>query len=351
MPYFVKPESVTRPATSLAIELGARRLGLRLARSCALAAALFGAVASSAQDYPNHVVSLVVPASAGGSTDALARTLADELGKRWGHAVIVENKPGAGGMLGAQAVATAKPDGYTLLFTHGAPILSVPYTTKVPYDVKKDFAFVSQIGAASLVLAVGKDVPANNMSEFVAWARKKLGKVNYGSYGLGSPGHAMSAYLSRSRKLDMTHVAYKGEAPLAQALVGREVHWGVATVGTLAPFITSGRVKALAILGTERLEALPGVPTMREAGFPDRELIPFATGFFLLAPAATPKPVLARIERDTREAVRQSTQLKARMQTYGAKAVGNSHEDFERDFDAAAPVMRRLIESSGASVN
>ena len=161
-----------------------------------------------AQDYPTRPITFVVTAPPAGATDALARVLAEEMGKRLKQTIIVDNKPGASGMLGAQAVARAAPDGYTLLLAHAGPIYYAPHMfSKVAYDVRRDFAFITEICSASLVLAVGKDVPVRNMKEFVAWAQANKGKVNYGSFGVGSSSHLMNAHLSESRQLDMSHVA------------------------------------------------------------------------------------------------------------------------------------------------
>ena len=178
----------------------------------ALASIAFSTFAG-ADTYPSKVVTFVVPAVAGGSLDVLARTLAEEMSRTMGQPVIIDNKPGAAGMIAVQAVARAVRDGHTVLITHSGPILTAPFMfARVPYDVRRDLAFVSQLCAGQLVLAVNADkVPARSMKEFVAWAGRNKGKVSYGSYGIGSAGHLMGAYLSQSRALDMTHVPYKGE--------------------------------------------------------------------------------------------------------------------------------------------
>ncbi|MEJ8858202.1 tripartite tricarboxylate transporter substrate binding protein [Variovorax robiniae] len=303
-----------------------------------------------AQDYPTRPITIVVPAPPAGATDVLARVLADELGKSMKQAVIVDNKPGASGMLGASVVARAQPDGYTILLTHAAPIYYAQHMfNKVPYDVRRDFAFITEICSASLVFAVNKDVPARNMKEFIAWAQTNKGKVNYGSYGVGSASHLLSAHLSESRKLDMTHVAYKGEAPMVQDMIAGQIPVSIGTMGTMAPHIASGSLKPLAIIGDRRLPELPNVPTMAEAGFPDEEF-KLVGGVMVMAPAKTPPAILARLEKETRAAV-QSVAMKARFQAFGLLGMGNSSAEFRKNFEASGPMIERLVQVSGAKVD
>lgn len=309
--------------------------------------AIGGAPALAQDSYPAKTITLVLPAPPAGATDVLARVFAEELGKRLKTSVIVDNRPGGGGMLGAAAVARANPDGYTLLFTHAAPIYYAPHMfSKVPYDVRRDFAFITEICSASLVFAVGKDVPARNMKEFVAWASQNKGKVNYGSYGVGSASHLLSAHLSESRKLDMVHVGYKGEAPMILDIVGGQIPAGVGTLGTMAPHIASGNLRALAVIGEHRLSDLPQVPTMEEQGFKDAEF-KLVGGVMLMAPAKTPDAVLARLEKESREIV-QGAAMKARFQAFGLGAMGNSAAEFRRNFESSGPIIQRLVVVSGA---
>jgi tripartite-type tricarboxylate transporter receptor subunit TctC len=303
-----------------------------------------------AQDYPSRPITFVLPAPPGGATDAIARVLADEMGKSMKQTIIVDNKAGAGGMLGTQAVARANPDGYTVLVAHSSPIAYAPYMfAKVPYDVQRDLAHITEICSASLVFTVTKEVPAKTMKEFIAWAEKNRGKVNYGSFGSGSSSHLLNAYLSESRKLDMSHVAYKGEAPMAQDMLGGQIHLGIGTLGTMGPHIATGQLRALAVIGEERLKDLPDVPTMAEAGLPDAEY-KLLGGLVMMAPAGTPAPVLARLEKEARAAI-QSPPLKARFQVYGLVGMGNSAAEFRRNLEASAPIIQKLIKVSGAKVD
>ncbi|MCY1227869.1 hypothetical protein D9M69_133670 [compost metagenome] len=319
--------------------------------------ALFGAVAlvvsaaAQADSYPSRPITFVVPAAAGGAVDSIARALAEVMGRQMGQPVIVDNKPGAGGMLGTQYVARAAPDGYTVLVTASGPVLTAPFMyAKVPYDVRRDLTFVSQICTGQLVLAVNpQKVPAKTVKEFMAWAQQHKGSVTYGSYGVGSAAHLMGSYFSESNRLDMTHVAYKGEAPMVQDLIGGQLDWAIGTVGVMAPHIQNGRLRPLAVLGDRRPAELPNVPTMSESGFAQPEYRPVGWAA-MLAPANVPPAVLARLEQEVRAAV-QSTSMKARFQIFGMYALGTSSTEFRRDFDATVPVTERLIKASGAKID
>jgi len=300
------------------------------------------------QTYPGKPVTLILPSAPGGLIDAIGRAYGDEFMKRTGQPVIVINKPGASGTLGTQAASRAAPDGYTLLMSQSTAIFNAPLTMKkVPYDVRRDFAFITQVGSGTLVLAASKDVPARNMPEFVAWAKANRGKVNYGSYGVGSTAHLVVGYLSNSRGLEMTHVPYPSEAQEVQGLAGGSVQFTLASAGALAPHLANGRARALAVIGEKRLATLPDVPTMQESGFRDAEFRPQAW-IVLMAPAGTPPDVLAFVEKISREIVL-STPLKARFQAYGIEPMGNSSAEFRRNFDAALPVISGLVKASGAS--
>ncbi|MCW5606139.1 MAG: tripartite tricarboxylate transporter substrate binding protein, partial [Burkholderiales bacterium] len=237
-------------------------------------ALLLGAYAQlvTAQAYPTKPIRIIVHFPPGGPTDLVARAVGQKFGEAWGQQVIVENRPGAGGVIGVDLVVRAAPDGHTLLVAYSTPIFYAHHIfAKVPYDIRKDFEFISQLAATSLVMMVNADVPAKNMKEFMAWAQQNKGKVNYGSYGQGSPGHLMSAYLSDSRKLDMTHVAYKSEAPHIQDLAGGVVSWGLGTIAAAQGALKDKRIRPIAIYGPKRLAELPDVATMAEQGFADPE--------------------------------------------------------------------------------
>jgi tripartite-type tricarboxylate transporter receptor subunit TctC len=309
-------------------------------------AVLCASATARAQNYPARPITIVVPGAPGGATDAFGRALAQSMSASLGQTVIVENKAGASGMLAAQAVAQAAADGYTLLLTHAAPIQNAPHMGKVPYNVRRDFAFIAQIGAAPLMVAVGKSVAAKDMKEFIAWAQQNKGKISYGSYGAGSGGHLISAFLNQSRQLDMAHAAYKGEAQLIQDLIGGHVPWGVLSMGSLAPHLASGNLRALAVTSDTRSQEHPDVPTMAESGFPEPELRP--VGWVgVLAPAAVPGPTLAIIEKHVLASM-QSPAMMRLLKSYAFDVTGLGAAKFRSEFEASDPLVARMVETSGA---
>ncbi len=310
-------------------------------------ATLWCSTISLAQEYPGRPITFVVPTPPGGAIDAVARAMGEEMSKRLGGHVVIDNRSGASGMLGTQVVARAAPDGYTVLVTNSTPILTAPYIfAKVPYNVQKDLDFVTQIAGGQLVLAVGRDVPAKTMKEFLAWATQNKGKVNYGSIGTGTSGHLVSAYLNQSLGLDMVHVPYRGETPMIQDLLGGQLSWGFGTLGALAPHLQSGRLRALAVIAERRVKELPDTPTMSEAGLTDPEYKPLGW-IVMMVPAGTPAPIRDRLEKEAREVI-QTTVMKARFQTLGLDPIGSSSVQFRKDYATLAPVVERMVRISGA---
>ncbi|MGY2488967.1 Bug family tripartite tricarboxylate transporter substrate binding protein [Cupriavidus sp. CP313] len=317
-----------------------------LTRSLIAVAALAVHASCFAQAYPARPITFVVPAPPGGALDSLSRTLAEEMGKRLGQPIVVDNKPGAAGILAVQTVTRAAPDGYTVLVTHAAPIINTPHLSpKVPYDVRRDLAFVSQVAVGPVMLAVSRDVPARNMKEFLAWAAQNKGKVSYGSYGVGTFGHLVGVQLNKTRGLDMVHVAYKGEAQVAQDVLAGNIAWGVISLGTLKPQIESGRIRPLAVFGDRRAQAMPDVPTMAEAGLDDPAYRP-AGWIGLLVRSGTPAAVVGRLEQEARAAA-YSAPMTKRLQLSSSEPVGGTSAQFRQEFEKTEPVVRHLIETSG----
>lgn len=319
-------------------------------RAVAAVVAFVLAGGAAADTYPSKPITFVTPAFAGGALDVVARSLADEMSKTLGKPIVVDNRPGAGGVIATQTVIRAEPDGYSVLVTHSGPILNMPYMLpKAPYDVRRDLRFVAQLCTGPLVLAVNTNqVPAKTLKEFVDWAGKNRGRVTYGSSGVGSAGHLLSAYLSKSRDLDMEHAAYKGEPPLAQDLIGGQLTMAVVSAATLVPQLSSGKIRALAVLGDRRLAELPNVPTAAEAGFPDPEFK--AVGWVgVMVAANTPAPIVEKLEKEAR-AASQTTALKARFQAAGMQGTGLDSTAFREDYERTVKLTERLIDLSGAKM-
>jgi tripartite-type tricarboxylate transporter receptor subunit TctC len=274
--------------------------------------------------YPTKPVRFVVPASAGGPSDLVARMVAQRLAEPLGQPVVVENVPGAGLILGTQTVARAAPDGYTLLFTTSTPIVMTPFTVKkLPYDVRKDFTTVAHVGTTPLVLYVNASVPARDVAELVALAKAKQGELSYGSYGVGSSAHVLMEYLARQQGVRFVHVPYKGVSPQVQDLAGGQIAAAIADVGVPAPFVRNGKIRPIAVTGTRRAAALPDVPTFAEQGVQGME--PFSPWWGMFAPAATPQPIVARLATETVRIVR-SPDFVAKLRELGGDATGEVAE-------------------------
>jgi tripartite-type tricarboxylate transporter receptor subunit TctC len=262
--------------------------------SAAGLAAVPQAQSQTAPAFPTRPVKLVVPFPAGGATDLTARLLAGKLAEAWGQPVVVENKPGASGMIGSEQVARAPADGYSILVTITTHIQNPALFAKIPYDALKDFEPISQICLSYLVLAVKPEFPARDLKEFIALTRANPGKHTFGSFGTGSSSHIVGERFARQQGLDMTHVPYKGAAPLVTDLLGGQVSSSWIDVSTATQHIAAGKLKPLAVTGPQRASMLPNVPTLGESGFPGYEPLGWVG---MLVPAGTPRPIIDRISR------------------------------------------------------
>ena len=307
----------------------------------------------SAKEFPQRPITIVYPGTAGGSGDIVIRTIAEQMSTMLGQPVVVDNRPGALGVPGTSTVARAAPDGYTLLMTVNASIVNAPLMmAKVPYEPTKDLSFITELCTASMVLSVSSSLPVYNMQDFIRWAAANKGKVNYGSFGIGSISHLLGSYLSQSKQLNMTHVAYKGETPIIQDLIGGEIQWAFTTPGVVVQQIKAGKLRAIAttISGTaRRLPLLPDVPTLQEAGFKDPE---YQQGGCLvaMAPAKTPPEVLNTLGKALRTIIH-TPQTTNRMHEVGMEPLGNSPAEFRKRYDESIPIMKKLIDISGAKLN
>jgi tripartite-type tricarboxylate transporter receptor subunit TctC len=299
--------------------LGALALGVRAAG---------GAMAAEA--WPSRPIRMIVPFPAGGATDIVARTVAAKLAGALGQQVVVENKPGAGGTIGADAVAKAAPDGYTLLMstssTHSiGPVVS----TKLPYDAFRDFAPVAHVANAPSVLVVGQSFPANSVRELVALLRANPGRYNFGSSGIGTYPHLSAEMFKwRAGGLFVVHIPYRGTGMVIPVLVTGQIAFLMDSIVSAQPHIRDGKVRALAVSGAKRSSSLPNVPTFAEEGIPGMEI---SNWFGVFAPAGTPPEIVQRLNRELNAVVR-SPDVIDRFARAGAEPAGGSPEQFAKTY-------------------
>lgn len=267
-----------------------------LSATACVAAFATTAHAAEADAYPSKPITLVIPYSAGGSTDILGRLLAQKLGERMNVSVVVENKPGANGTIGVDRVAKSEPDGYTIVLGDvGGLAISPSLYPKLPYNPLKDLAPVSLVSRSPLVLTVGSKSPLNSLADLTAAAKANPGKLNYPSSGTGGPNHMGGALYALQAGVDVTHIPYKGSAPSVVSLVSGETDFGFLTAVTINSQLNAGNVRALAVAHSERLPAMPNVPTMHEAGLKNF----VADAWFMAAvPAGTPQPIIDRLQKE-----------------------------------------------------
>ena len=289
--------------------------GLNRRQALALAAA--GAVIPAAAQqagFPNKTVRIIVPYTTGGSNDAIARLLAQQLQTQWGQPVVVENRPGAAGNIGSAEVAKAAPDGHTLLLTNiNITSMNPALIANMPFDPQKDFAPISLLGTTTLALVVHPSVPANSVAELISLAQKEPGRLNYASSGNGSPQHMSAEMFKAMTRTQITHVPYRGAAPAVADVVGGQVQVTVGVVNQLIAHIRSGRVRALGVTSLKRLAQLPEVPTLDEAGVRGYES---EIWLGLAAPGATPAPLIEQINQDVRRAM-SNPEVVSRLQGQG----------------------------------
>jgi tripartite-type tricarboxylate transporter receptor subunit TctC len=303
------------------------------ARRQILAVALVASVMPMvhAQSWPVRPVRIVVPAPAGSSLDIVARLLGDKLKDRWGQPVVIENKPGAGGMLGVDLAAKAAPDGHTLAVGFNGPIAFAPFLyRKMAYDPAKDLIPVIMTTSQPNVLAVNAGLPARNVKEFVDWAKSRGGKLNYSSLGMGSSAHlTMELFLAESGAAG-THVPFNGSPPAALAVAQGEADATFMVAPALLAHVRAGKVRMLAVSSSQRPDSLKELPTLAEAGFPGVESLAW-NGLFTAA--GTPDSVVQKINADV-DAVLQDGSVKSALDAQGLTPVGGSAADFRRQVDA-----------------
>ena len=307
---------------------------------------LFVVTGAIAQPYPSKPVRIIVPYPPGGGVDGIARPIADQLSKRWGQAVVVDNRAGAATIIGAELVAKAAPDGYTLLLTSESTITSNPHMyAKLPYDPVKDLAPITQLISLPQMVVAHPSVPANSLQELVALAKAKPGSLNYGSYGSGSQPHLLYEGLKSQAGIQLTHVPYKGIAPALQAVLAGEVQLTMAGASVSRGHIEAGKLKPLAIARKERQALMPNVPTLREVGYAD---IDPQSWFGLFATGGSPREAIERIYRDVAAAFAEPEFRQRHMLDRGFDPVLSDPDDFARFIQEDLRAKAALIKLTGA---
>ncbi|HOB95108.1 MAG TPA: tripartite tricarboxylate transporter substrate binding protein [Aquabacterium sp.] len=319
--------------------------GRRAVLALALAAAALPALA---QPFPTKPVTILIGFPAGGPLDAHARLLADKLAAQLGQPVVIDYKAGAGGTVGAQAVAQSAPDGHTLLMANtGTMVINPAIYTKLPYQTLKDFAPVARTAQQPLALVVNPAMPAKSVAELVALAKARPGGLNYGSAGNGGISHLVPEMLKAATGTFIVHIPYKGSAPAFTDLMAGQVQLMAESVPQAAQYVKAGKLRALAVTSAQRNPALPDTPTMVEAGVKGFEVVGF---YGVLAPAGTPKPVLDRLSAAFK-AVLDDPAIKSRMVQQGADPAFLGHEEFARFLAAEMPRWAQAVQTSGAKLD
>lgn len=316
----------------------------RTALVIALAAAATAAITGvHAAEFPSRPVRIVIPSTPGGALDVLARVLGPRLTAKWGQQIVIDNRAGAGGVIGSEIAAKAGADGHTLLMVAAGYTANPFLYSKLPYETPKDFAPITIIGWAPNVLVVHPQVPVSSVKDLVALAKAKPGSLNFASSGVGTSGHLCMALLSRSTGIDLVHVPYKGAGAATAAVVGGQSQVLFTATGAVIPHLKTSRLKALAVASPARVPSLPDVPTVAESGVPGYAV----DGWYaMLAPGKTPKPVIDRIYRDVVDVLRMP-EVSAQVQSAGFEINPIAPAEFARYIDAELTKWRTVIREAG----
>jgi len=304
------------------------------------------ATVSIAQSYPNQPIKLIVPWPPGGGVDTSARIIAQPLSERLGQSIVIENRGGAGGNIGTEVAARAKPDGYTLLMASSSPnAINIHIYPKLPFDPLKDFTAIGYVTAVPNILVVPGNAPANTARELLAYIKANPGKVNYGSAGVGSSQHLAASMLITATGANIVHVPYKGTGPAETDLIAGHIAMMLDTTACL-PFVAGGRMKALAVASKSRNPALPNVPTFDEIGVPG---VYSSAWYGIMAPAGLPQEIVNRINADL-NAVLKSPEVRKKIADFGGEQGGGSPADFDRFVASELKRYADIVKASGAKV-
>ena len=294
--------------------------------------------------WPTKSIRWIVPYPPGGITDSVTRMVVQKVAEHAGWTIVVENKPGANSILGADIAAKAAPDGYTFATVIAAHAANATlYAGKLPFDVVKSFAPVSLVGIAPLIMTANNELPVKDIKELIAYAKANPGKLSYGSSGVGAAAHLTTELFNQTAGVDMVHVPYKGTAPALQGLMGGNIQILVDVPSTLMPQVRAGKIKALGMFSAKRVAGAAEVPTIAEAGGP---LIEGSTWILFLAPAGTPHEIVSRIAAETARAVA-SADIKGRFETIGIDPVGNTPHEAGKFLDDEIAKWAKVISTAG----
>ena len=314
----------------------------RLMLSAVLAAAPFALHAQSA--YPNKPIRLIVPWPAGGGADIIGRTLAVKLGEAFGQQIVVENRPGAAGIIGTEAAAKAAPDGYTIYQGNTATLgINPALHAKLPYDAIKDFAPISLINTGTLIVVVHPSLPVTNVRELIALAKTQPAKINYASAGPGSPAHLVAEMFKSEAKVNFTHIPYKGAAPAAIDLIAGQVDLMFGDFITCFPYIKAGRLRALAVTAGKRSPLAPDIPTLKEAGGPDLQAVSWSA---ILAPAGTPAAIVQRLNSEIVR-IATSADFNEKMRANGGTPITSTPEELAAHIKRELAIWEKVVKAAG----
>ena len=323
-----------------------RRSFIHQATAAGLAMSL-GGQARSQTDWPQALVRMIVPYPVGGATDILTRLIGRGIAARLGQQLLIDNRAGAGGMIGIGALAKSAPDGHTFGIIGVTQMITAPFLfEKVPYDTDRDISFVTLLATVPMVLAVHPSVPVHTAPELMQHLKRNKGKLSYGSVAIGHYGHVASEHINTTYDAGMVHVPYKGEAPMVQDLLGNQLPLSFVTIATAKPQVEAGKLRLLAITGTRRHPSMPSLPTFAEQGL-DADVFKMNPGWIGIgAPAKTPIAVIRRMASETVAAAREPDVFE-RIAALGMDFVGNTPEAFAETYRAEKPIWQKLLKQAG----
>lgn len=305
-------------------------------------------MASGVETFPERPIRLIVPYTAGNTLDASARVMAEAFSRNTGQPIIIDNRPGAGGAIGAQAVVHADPDGYTVLMGSSGMLAINPHThSKLSYDAEKSFKAVTGFVGTPMVMAIQKDIPADDLEGFIDWTRKNPNTVSYASFSAGNPSHFAGIILNNRAGIDMTHIPYNGTSPALQNLIGGQIHTTFAPSLAVAPFLKEGRLKVLATTSPERRSNLPEVPTFTELGYPELDILMWTT---FMVPQNTPDAIVDKLSVEFGKAL-QDPEVAAKLDSMDFVLMPSSPDDTRKFIAAESERWGEAVRQSGFKVS